>query len=199
MKFLLGTKIGMSQIFKDDGSVVPVTLIKIEPNTVVQVKTTEKDGYQAVQLGIGTTRKLTKADKGHRKELGNFSILKEFKTDGEMKVGEKLDASVFALGEIVKITGTSKGKGFQGVVKRHGFRGMPASHGHHSVMRHAGSIGQRFPQHTLPGMRMAGRMGGVKSSIRGLTVMHVDVEAGIIAVKGATPGNNGSLVEITSQ
>ncbi|HVZ10947.1 MAG TPA: 50S ribosomal protein L3 [Candidatus Paceibacterota bacterium] len=199
MKALLGTKIGMTQMFKDDGTVVPVTVIQIEPNTVVQVREAAKDGYQAVQVGIGKTKKLTKADKGHRKELGNFSILKELKVSAELKVGDKLDASVFSEGEIVKVTGTAKGKGFQGAVKRHGFSGMPASHGHHSVMRHVGSIGQRFPQHTLPGMRMAGRMGGVKSSIRGLAVMKVDVDNGIIAVKGATPGNNGSLVCIQSQ
>ena len=188
----------MSQIFADDGSVVPVTLISIEPNTIVQVKTTDKDGYTAIQVGIGKTRKLNKPDKGHRKDSGSFSILKELKVENGA-VGDKLDASIFAEGEIVKVTGTSKGKGFQGVVKRHGFRGMPASHGHHSVMRHAGSIGQRFPQHTLKGMRMAGRMGGAKSTTRGLKIVKVDAENNIIAVRGATPGNNGSLLNIQLQ
>jgi len=205
-KFILGIKVGMSQIFKEDGTVVPVTLVQIKPNTVVQIKTTEKDGYQSVQLGIGTKKKLTKPQKGHMKNLGNFAVLKEFKTTAAMpagrqeyKQGDILEASVFAEGEKVKVTGTTKGKGFQGVVKRHGFRGMPASHGHHSVMRHGGSIGQRFPQHTLPGMRMPGRMGDNRLTVRGLTVVKVDAEKGIIAIKGAVPGNNGSIVQIMTQ
>lgn len=198
-KFILGTKKGMSQIFKEDGTVVPVTLIEVKPNTVVQVKTAEKDGYTAVQLGIGAKKKVSKPMKGHLKGLSQFAMLKEFKTDSEYKVGDTLDASVFAEGDKVRVTGQTKGKGFQGVVKRHGFRGMPASHGHHSVMRHAGSIGQRFPQHTLPGMRMAGRMGNDKFTVRGLMVVKIDAEKGIIAVKGATPGNNGSILEITAQ
>lgn len=195
----MGTKIGMTQMFKEDGSVVPVTIVKIEPNIVVQVKTVENDGYQAIQIGTGSKKKLTKADKGHRKNLGNFAILKEFKSADEFKVGDTLDISLFSEGEYVKVSGTSKGKGFQGVVKRHGFRGMPASHGAHSVLRHAGSIGQRFPQHTLKGMRMAGRMGGVQKSIRGLKIMKVDAENGLLAITGAVPGNNRSLVTIQSQ
>jgi len=197
-KFILGTKVGMTQIFKEDGTVVPVTLIQIQPNTVVQVKTVEKDGYQAVQLGIGNKKKITKPAKGHLKGLAQFSTLKEFKTTNEYKAGDTLDASVFTEGEKVKVSGVTKGKGFQGVVKRHGFHGMPASHGAHSVLRHAGSIGQRFPQHTLKGMRMAGRMGGENHSTRGLSVVKVDVENGIIAIKGATPGNSGSVLEITA-
>ncbi len=185
-------------MFKEDGNVVPVTLIQISKNTVVQVKTKDTDGYTAVQLGVGSKKKLTKPERNHNKNLGNFAILKEFRTENEYKVGDTLDASVFAEGEKVRVTGQTKGKGFQGVVKRHGFSGMPASHGHHSVMRHAGSIGQRFPQHTLKGMRMAGRMGNNKFTVRGLAVIKIDLEHGIIAVKGATPGNNGSIVQITA-
>lgn len=202
MKYLIGTKVGMTQMFKEDGSVVPVTLVKIEPNIVVQVKTKENDGYDAVQIGTGSKKKLTKPQKGHNKTLGNFAILKEFKpgraggSSDEFKVGDTLDISLFAEGETVKVSGTSKGKGFQGVVKRHGFRGMPASHGAHSVLRHAGSIGQRFPQHTLKGMRMAGRMGGVAKSIRGLKIVKIDTENKLLAITGAVPGNNGSMVEI---
>lgn len=199
MKFILGKKIGMSQLFKEDGSVVPVTVVQVEPNTVVQIKTKDKDGYEAVQVGIGQTRNLTKPEKGQRQKLGDFAILKEFRTSGEFNQGDKIDTSVFAEGDIVKVTGTGKGKGFQGVVKRHGFSGMPASHGAHSVLRHAGSIGQRFPQHTLKGMRMAGRMGGTKRTTRGLEVMKVDAEHGLLAIKGAVPGNNGSIIEIVSQ
>ena len=114
----------------------------------------------------------------------------------DIKQGDKLDISIFKEGDVVKVSGISKGKGFQGVVKRHGFHGMPASHGAHSVLRHAGSIGQRFPQHTLKGMRMAGRMGGVSKSIRGLKIIKVDTENGMLAITGAVPGNNGSVVEI---
>ena len=154
----------MSQIYGEDGNVIPVTVIKVEPNTVVRVKGKEKDGYEAVQVGTGTKKKINKPAKGNFKELGNFRYLKEFRIDSkgrssrgeeqetsELTVGQKMDASVFTLGDKVKVTGMSKGKGFQGVVKRHGFHGGWASHGHHSVLRHAGSIGQRFPQHTLKG------------------------------------------------
>lgn len=201
----------MTQMFKDDGTVVPVTLVKIEPNIVVQVKTVETDGYKAIQIGTGTKKKLNKPAKGHRKALGNFSILKEFRLSeprrvavGEpteasaFKVGDTIDISLFTEGETVKVSGISKGKGFQGVVKRHGFHGMPASHGAHSVLRHAGSIGQRFPQHTLKGMRMAGRMGGVAKSVRGLKIVKVDAANKLLAIIGAVPGNNGGIIEIHS-
>ncbi|MEK7217680.1 MAG: 50S ribosomal protein L3 [Patescibacteria group bacterium] len=201
MKYIIGTKIGMTQMFKEDGTVVPVTLVKIEPNIVVQVKTKEKDGYEAVQIGTGKKKKLTKPEKGHRRGLGEFAILREagimnHESGEDIKQGDKLDISIFKEGDVVKVSGISKGKGFQGVVKRHGFHGMPASHGAHSVLRHAGSIGQRFPQHTLKGMRMAGRMGGVSKSIRGLKIIKVDTENGMLAITGAVPGNNGSVVEI---
>lgn len=194
----------MTQMFKEDGTVVPVTIVKIEPNIIVQVKTKEKDGYQAIQIGTGSKKKLNKPEKGHRKDLGNFAILKEFKTwnseqgteNIDFKVGDTIDISVFVEGETVKVSGISKGKGFQGVVKRHGFHGMPASHGAHSVLRHAGSIGQRFPQHTLKGMRMAGRMGGVAKSIRGLKIIRIDAVNNLLAITGAVPGNNGGIVEI---
>ena len=198
MKFLLGRKIGMSQVFEDDGTVVPVTVVEIEPNVVIQVRTKERDGYEAVQVGTGTKKKINKPSKGRFKDLGNFRFLKEFKTvkTPELKVGDKLDVSVFAVGDKVKVTGMSKGKGFQGVMKRHGFSGMPHSHGHHHVARHGGSIGQRFPQHTLPGMRMAGRMGNDKVTTRGLKVVRTDIENGLLAVKGAVPGNRGQLLMI---
>src|SRR3990167_5023331 len=156
MAFILDKKIGMSQVFEEDGKVVPVTVVEIEPNVVVQVRTKEKDGYEAVQMGTGTkkVKNVNKPQKGHLKELGNLKHLKEVRGNTEMKVGDKIDASVFAIGDKIKVTGISKGKGFQGVMKRHGFSGMPHSHGHHHVARHGGSIGQRFPQHTLKGMRM---------------------------------------------
>lgn len=196
----------MSQVFEEDGKVVPVTVVEVGPNVVVQVRTKEKDGYEAVQIGTGTkkAKNINKPTKGHFKDLGTFRYLKEVKTtkssdEQELKVGDKIDASVFTIGDKVKVTGFSKGKGFQGVMKRHGFSGMPHSHGHHHVARHAGSIGQRFPQHTLKGMRMAGRMGHDQVTTRGLKIVRVDVENGLLAVKGAVPGNRGQLLIIQSQ
>ena len=204
----------MSQVFEEDGKVVPVTVVEIESNVVTQIRTKEKDGYEAVQVGTGTrkVKNIKKPQRGHLKELGNFKYLKEVRDKeskhmaiGEttealtVKVGDKLDASVFVVGDKIKVTGISKGKGFQGVMKRHGFHGMPHSHGHHHVARHGGSIGQRFPQHTLKGMRMAGRMGTDKVTTRGLKIVRVDMENGLLAVKGAVPGQRGQLLIIQSQ
>ena len=191
----------MTQVFEEDGKVVPVTVVEVEPNVVVQVRTKEQDGYEAVQVGTGTrkAKNIKKPQKGHFKDLGNFKYLKEVRGSQELKVGDKLDVSVFAVGDKIKVTGMSKGKGFAGVMKRHGFHGMPHSHGHHHVARHAGSIGHRFPQHTLPGMRMAGRMGTDKVTTRGLKIVRVDVENGLLAVKGAVPGNRGQLLIIQTQ
>lgn len=199
MAFLLGKKIGMTRIFQADGTVVPVTLIAAGPVTVTQIRTAEKDGYAAVQVGYGQAKRLNKAKAGHRKDLKKFKSLKEFKVPiGEMKRGDALDVSVFTAGDKVKVSGLTKGRGFQGAVKRHGFHGMPASHGHHHVLRHVGSIGQRFPQHTLKGMRMAGRMGGQRQTTRGLTVMAVDKANHLLAVRGAVPGRQGTLLEIAT-
>ena len=192
----------MSQYFKEDGTVIPVTVVEVQPNIVVQVKTFDKDGYEAMQIGYGTRNKQTKAIKNHTKGLGSFANFKEFEglKNGEKEavVGDKFNVSLFEAGEVVRVTGISKGKGFAGAVKRHGFHGMPASHGHKAVMRHVGSIGQRFPQHTLKGLRMAGRMGAVKTTTRGLRIVNVDVEKNTIAIKGAIPGNNGGTVLINS-
>lgn len=195
-KFILGRKIGMTRIFQEDGIAVPVTLIAAGPVTVTQIRQPshlqkyqgqrDKNGYEAVQVGFGGAKKLNKE-------------IKEFRVPVEgLKRGDVLDVSVFAAGDVVKVSGLSKGKGFQGVVKRHGFHGMPASHGHHHVLRHGGSIGQRFPQHTLKGMRMAGRMGGGRVTTRGLKVISVDKENNLLAVKGAVPGRRGTLLEIVS-
>ena len=204
MKFILGKKLGMSQIFNEDGTVVPVTVIEAEPNTVTQIKTKEKDGYEAIQVGANLKKKTNKPRFSKEFNLENKGKKARGKSsttlgDLQLAVGQKIDLSIFSEGDIVKVSGVSKGKGFQGVVKRHGFSGMPFSHGHHHVLRHGGSIGQRFPQHTLKGMRMAGRMGGVKATTRGLKVVKVDVENNLIAVKGAVPGNKKSLVIIQSQ
>ncbi|OGN06776.1 MAG: 50S ribosomal protein L3 [Candidatus Yanofskybacteria bacterium RIFCSPHIGHO2_01_FULL_48_25b] len=180
----------MSQMFKEDGTVIPVTIVQVQPNEVTQIRTKEKDKYEAIQVSI---------------KKGKKNLKKEFRTvDSKLEtvnfqIGDKIDLSIFEEGEIVKVSGVTKGKGFQGVVKRHGFHGAPASHGHHHVLRHGGSIGQRFPQHTLKGMRMAGRMGGDKHTTRGLKIAKIDVERGLVAIKGAIPGNNGSIIQIQSQ
>jgi large subunit ribosomal protein L3 len=197
MAFILGKKLGMTRVFNDDGTVVPVTLIETEPMTVTQIKITEKDGYEAIQIGSGKIKKVDKAKAGHLKNLKNFRFLKEFKSKvGDLKRGDILDVETFKEGDLLKVSGISKGRGFQGAVKRHGFHGMPASHGHHHVLRHVGSIGQRFPQHTLKGMRMAGRMGGVRKTVRGLKIISVDKEKNLLVVKGAVPGRKGTLLEI---
>lgn len=195
----------MSQIYDEKGDVIPVTVVSAEPNIVVQVRTKEKDKYESVQIGYGLRKSgnVSKSQKGHFKNLGNFAILKEVRNadsdDKDLKPGDKIDVSVFQPGDVVRVSGVTKGKGFQGAVKRHGFSGMPRSHGHRSVQRHVGSIGQRFPQHTLKGMRMAGHMGNRNLTIRGLKVAAVDSDNNVLALKGAVPGNRGSLILIREQ
>ena len=175
---------------------VPVTLIEAGPVTVTQVRTKEKDGYEAVQVGYGTEKKPGKTKAGHLKDLASLKYLKETKILADKQRGDIIDVSSFSVGETIKVSGFSKAKGFQGAVKRHGFHGMPASHGHHHVMRHVGSIGQRFPQHTLKGMRMAGRMGGTRITTRGLKIVSIDKDKNLLAIKGAVPGRRGTLLEI---
>jgi large subunit ribosomal protein L3 len=215
MAFIIGKKVGMTRFFQEDGKVVPVTLIEAEPVVVTQIRTKEKDGYEAVQIGSGKQKKINKPKSGHLKDLGDLKTLREFKElkakigpsagetgeGGEEKLlerGDKFDVSVFNIGDIVKISGLTKGRGFQGAVKRHGFHGMPASHGHHHVLRHVGSIGQRFPQHTLKGTRMAGRMGGVRQTTRGLKIVDIDKENNLMIIKGAVQGRKGTLLEIST-
>lgn len=202
-KFILGKKLDMTQVYGENGAVIPVTVVEVLPNIVTQVKTKDKDGYEAVQVGTGTTKKLAKPQQGQFKDLGKFRHVREFRSltmnDQELKVGDALDLSAFAVGDIVKVTGFTKGKGFAGGMKRHGFSGMPMGHGHKHVARHIGSIGQRFPQHTLKGKKMAGRMGNDKVTVSGLKVVHVDKENGMIALKGAVPGNKGGLLAIVAK
>ncbi len=199
--FILGEKIGMSQIFDEKGNVIPVTLIRVGKNVVVQVKTKEKDGYGAVQLGFGTRREknIKKPQRGHFKDQGMFRALREFRTAEVFEPSAIVEAAVFAAGDKVKVSGISKGKGFQGVVKRHGFHGAPATHGTKHAHREPGSIGGaggRAGGRVAKGMRMAGRMGGVRSSVRNLEVVKVDVKNSILALKGAVPGRRGTLLEI---
>ncbi len=190
----------MTQIFKGD-NVIPVTLIESGPNFVIQIKTKEKDGYIAVQLGFGAKKEknIKKPQRGHLKNLGNLRWLKEFRLDSpELKSGDKIDITTFAPGEKVTVVAISKGKGFQGVVKRHGFHGGPKSHGQKDRHRAPGSIGASWPQHVIKGMRMAGRMGGDKITVKNLEVIEVDKENNLIAIKGAIPGRRGTLVMIKS-
>lgn len=201
MKALLGEKIQMSQIFDDAGNVIPVTLIRVLPNTVVQARTKEKDGYRAAQVGMGVRKEknINKPQKGHFKDLGNFRYIKEFRTDEALERGAKLDVSTFAEGDMVKVTGISKGKGFQGVVKRHGFHGAPATHGTKHAHREPGSIGGsggRAGGRVAKGIRMAGRMGGERVTVKNLKIVKVDLENNMLAINGAVPGRRGTLLEI---
>ncbi len=199
MKFILAKKLEMSQVYGPDGSMVPVTLVQAGPCVVTQVKTKETDGYQAIQVGFLSTKKLNKPEAGHLKGLPPLRHLGEVRLeqDPTMKRGEVIEATVFQAGDIVHVSGVSKGKGFQGVVKRHHFHGHPTSHGHKDQERMPGSIGAGGVQHVLKGRRMAGRMGDERVTVKNLVVVEVR-EGGILAVKGAVPGARNAVVEIIS-
>ena len=202
MKFILGTKIGMTQLFRKDGTVVPVTRVNAGPCVVAQVKTDKKDNVNSIQVGFFEQKKfrLNKAEQGHLKDLPSVRILREFRSENEvgLKRGDKFTVETFAPGEKVKVTGWSKGKGFQGVVKRHHFRGGPASHGHKDNLRMPGSIGAGGVQRVFKGMRMAGHMGDAQVSINNLEIIEVFPEENILAIKGAVPGAKGSLLLIST-
>ena len=201
-KAIIGKKIGMTQIFDETGRVVPVTLIQAGPCTVVQKKTAEKDGYNAIQLGYETVpeRKLTKPELGHQKKAGieEFQkVLKEFPLEdcSKYEVGDKLNADVFAAGDIVDVTGISKGHGYQGVIKRHGAHRLKETHGSGPVHRHAGSMGSGTdPARIFKGKIGAGQMGNEQVTVLNLDVVKVDTELGLIAVRGAIPGPKGGVV-----
>lgn len=200
MKQIIAKKLDMTQIFREDGTVVPVTLLQAGPCVVTQIRTMEKDGYNAVQLGFGEYKKAPKPQQGHLKASGaNSRTLKEFRTEGEtdLKVGDAVEVSQFSPGEFVHISGVSKGKGFQGVVKRHGFAGSLATHGHKDQHRMPGSIGSGGIGRVFKGVRMGGRMGGDNVTVKNLEVMEVDAAKGVMAVKGAVPGARGSVVFVT--
>ena len=201
-KAIIGKKIGMTQIFDETGRVVPVTLIQAGPCTVVQKKTAEKDGYNAIQLGYETVpeRKLTKPELGHQKKAGieEFQkVLKEFPLEdcSKYEVGDKLNADVFAAGDFVDVTGISKGHGYQGVIKRHGASRLKETHGTGPVHRHAGSMGSGTdPARIFKGKIGAGQMGNEQVTVLNLDVVKVDTELGLIAVRGAIPGPKGGVV-----
>jgi len=204
-KAIIGKKIGMTQIFDEAGRVVPVTVIEAGPCTVMQKKTTEKDGYNAIQMGFQTIpeRKLTKPELGHQKKAGvtEFKkVLKEFtlKDCSTYEVGAEIKADVFKAGEFIDVTGISKGHGYQGVVKRHGAGRTPMTHGGGPVHRHAGSMGPIDPAHIFKGKIGAGQMGNEQVTVMNLDIVKVDVEHNLIAVRGAIPGPKGGVVFLKS-
>jgi len=204
MPGLIGRKIGMIRIFTEEGTAVPVTVIEAGPCPVVQIKTEESDGYSAVQLGFSAkkAKRATRPELGHAAKAGLEAaprILREFEVgdDEELELGQQLTVEVFEAGDTVKVTGTSKGRGFQGVVKRHGFAGRPASHGH-SDSRAPGSMGPGTdPSRVIKGKKLPGRMGGVRKTILNLEVVKVDSERNLLFIKGGVPGSRNSYVLIT--
>ncbi len=199
MKFILGTKGKMTQVFNEAGEVSAATIIYAAPMTVTQVKTQEKDGYAGVQVGMGTRKpkNISKAVLGHTKGMA-YQHIREYRNGEAAELGSKIELSIFVPGDVVEVSSTSKGKGFQGVVKRHGFKGGPRSHGQKNKERAPGSIGGggRAGGRVVKGMRMAGRMGGDRITVRNLKVLQVDPSTNTLLISGAVPGRPGTLVEI---
>lgn len=204
MKFILATKEKMTRVFADDGRAYAVTILAADPVVVTQVKTKDgKDGYAAVQVGAGERRakNISKAVLGHTKGKG-YEAIREFRGAEGAATGDTIDAAVFAVGDVVQVSGLTKGKGFAGVVKRHGFHGGPRSHGQKHTERSPGSIGGsngRAGGRVAKGMRMAGRMGSDRVTVKNLKVLAVDLKAGEIIVSGAVPGRRGTLLEVVSK
>ncbi len=199
---LLGRKLGMTQVFKPDGSLIPCTVIEVGPCSVIQVKTRERDGYEAVQIGfLLKTRGTNKPLRGHftKHNAQPLRHLREFKATGEktFSPGEMLKVDLFAEGERVDVAGTTKGRGFSGVVKRYGFSGNPGAHGTHETFRGPGSVGSAaHPSHTPKGKRLAGQYGVDRNTVRNLLVVRVDKDRHLLLVRGAVPGARGGLVEV---
>jgi large subunit ribosomal protein L3 len=195
---VIGRKVGMTSVFQEDGTMVPVSVVEIEPNTVTALRTAENDGYTAVQLGAGTARKLTKPRAGQLKGLPPVKTTREFRLDdvSGYTIGQTLDVSLFADGEEVDVTGVSKGHGFAGTVKRHGFRRGPETHGSDSH-RQPGSIGAgTYPGKVFKGTGMAGRMGNDRVTVKKLTVVRSDAERNLLLIKGALPGARNAMVVV---
>ena len=201
MQVILGTKIGMTQIIGADGVVTPVTILQAGPATVTQIKTTESDGYNAVQLGYGQGKNLSKSVSGHVKKAGeniNPKVLREFRTESvpEVKLGDILTVESFALGDKVSVTGISKGKGFAGTVKRWNFNESRNTHGFKGDIRKVGSIGSMYPQKVWKGKRMPGRMGHDQVTVKNLVVAYIDAENNLLGLKGAVPGPKKGIVTV---
>ncbi len=196
---IIGRKLGMTQIFRDGGKAEAVTAVEAGPCTVTQVKTRDKEGYGAVQMGFGEAKRLNSPERGHLKGLGQFRYLREFRLDDTetVQVGDKVDVSLFEVGDLVDVIGVSKSKGFAGVVKRHHFAGGPKTHGQSDRHRHPGSIGATTtPGRVFKGTRMAGRMGGERVTARHLEVFEADPDRNLLLVKGAVPGGRNGLLLI---
>ena len=201
MQVIIGTKVGMTQIIGEDGIVTPVTVLQAGPATVTQIKTVESDGYNAVQLGFGQGKNLSKSVSGHVKKAGEKlapKVLKEFRTESEpeLKVGDTLTVESFNLGDKVTVTGTSKGKGFAGTVKRWNFNESRNTHGFKGNIRRVGSIGSMYPQKVFKGKRMPGRMGHDQVTVKNLVVAYIDKENNLLGLKGAVPGPKKGIVSL---
>jgi large subunit ribosomal protein L3 len=199
VKALLAKKIGMTQIFDESGVMTPVTVLEAGPCVITQLKSEERDGYSAVQIGFGEAKHQAKPQAGHLKPAkANSRFLTEYRVDGdqpEMTIGDELKADVFAVGDSITVSAVSKGKGFAGTIKRHNFARGPMSHGSHNH-RAPGSIGAGYPQHVFKGQKMAGQMGSKAVTVKNLKVMEVDVENNLLVVRGAVPGPKKSLVMV---
>ncbi len=203
-KAILGTKLGMTQVFDDENRILPVTVVEAGPCTITQVKTVDTDGYVAVQMAFGSRKHVNKPAAGHlaKADVDSARVLAELRLDDDAELpelGSTIACDTFVRGETIDVTATSKGKGYAGVMKRHNFKGMGDGHGVKRKNRHPGSVGQAStPGRTFKGMRMAGRMGGERVTVQNLEVVDVDTNNGLILVKGAVPGATGSIVLIRS-
>ncbi len=205
MKFILGKKLGMTQVFRADGTVVPVTQIEAGPCVITQVKTKAKDGVDSIQVGFGEQKKfrLNSARQGHLKDLTTVRVMREARVGEKeaeaLKRGDVFSVKIFSPGERVQVVGTSKGKGFQGVVKRHNFKGGPQTHGHKDNLRMPGTIGAGGVQRVFKNVRMGGHMGDERITVKNLEVIEVDAAKNLLSIKGAVPGARGGLLMISTQ
>jgi large subunit ribosomal protein L3 len=203
LKGIIGRKLGMTQVFGEGGNVVPITVVEAGPCAIVQIKTKEKEGYNALQLGFSKKkpRRVNRPRAGHFQKSGTgpYYVLKEFPVDeiGEYTVGQEITLKNFKVGDFVDVIGTSKGRGFSGVIKRHGFRGSHGSHGTHEYFRHGGSVGSSaFPSRTFKGLRMPGHFGNGRTTVQNLTIADIKLEQNLLLIKGAVPGATNSFVII---
>ena len=200
MQALITRKLGMVSVVGDQGQMVPLTLLEASPNTILQIKTADRDGYWGLQLGFGRRRRLAKPQLGHLRASGAEppAICREIRLmqapDGDLKVGGQLTVNQFSVGDRVEVVGKSKGRGFSGVIKRHNFRSQRKSHGAKGYTRRPGSIGSMYPQRVMKGKRMAGRLGGQRTTLAGLTIGLVDADRGVLGVIGGVPGPRKSFV-----
>ena len=202
MKTLIGTKVGMTQIIQPDGVAVPVTLVQAGPCTVTQVKSSDRDGYNAVQIGFGQGKNLSNAVAGHVKSSQiTPKFMREIRVDElpEISVGDKITTEIFETGDIVDVTGTSKGKGWAGTIKRHNFHRQRKTHGGKGNTRKVGSIGSMYPQHVVKGHPMAGQMGNERVTVKNLVIAYIDNESNLIGIKGAVPGPKKGLLVISGK